>query len=162
MIDIATGLSIVPPVACSARAAISQPVPGARLHSSEPRPKTARPIWKTRRRPARSAVDPASTRKPASTRVYASTVHCRPETEVCRSRRIAGSATLTMEMSITTTAMLAQQIVSTRNRRRGPSSPAVVRGIAGGLMTTTLGFRVCSKSSRRHPGPPLALAPGRA
>jgi hypothetical protein len=35
--------------------------------------------------------------------VYASTVHCRPDTEARRSRRIAGSATLTMEMSITTT-----------------------------------------------------------
>ena len=102
MIAIATGLSIVPPTACSARAAISQPMPGARPHSSEPSPKAARPIWKTRRRPTRSAVEPASTRKLASTRVYASTVHCRPDSEACRSRRIAGSATLTMEMSITT------------------------------------------------------------
>ena len=36
MIDIATGLSIEPPIPCSARAAISQPSVGARLHSSEP------------------------------------------------------------------------------------------------------------------------------
>ncbi len=57
------GLSIVPPAACSARAAISQPILGARPHISEPRPKTARPTWKTRRRPTRSSVDPASTRK---------------------------------------------------------------------------------------------------
>jgi hypothetical protein len=68
-IAIATGLSIVPPAACSARAAISQPMLGARLHSSEPSPKTARPTWKIRRRPTRSAVDPASNRKLASTRV---------------------------------------------------------------------------------------------
>ncbi len=84
-IAIATGLSIVPPTACSARAAISQPMPGARPHSSEPSPKAARPVWKMRRRPTRSAVEPASTRKLASTRVYASTVHCRPDSEACRS-----------------------------------------------------------------------------
>lgn len=122
MIAIDTGLSIVPPTACSARAAISQPMLGARPHSSEPSPKAARPTWKTRRRPIRSAVDPASIKKLASTRVYASTVHCRPDTEACRSRRIAGNATLTMEMSITTTTTLAQQIASTRNRRRWLSS----------------------------------------
>jgi hypothetical protein len=64
----ATGLSMVPPTACSARAAISQPMPGASPHSSDPRPKVARPAWETRRRPIRSAADPASTRNPASTR----------------------------------------------------------------------------------------------
>ncbi|GAA1313326.1 hypothetical protein Psi02_56970 [Planotetraspora silvatica] len=105
---------------------------GARLHSSEPSPKAARPTWKIRRRPTRSAVDPASNRRQASTRVYASTVHCRPDTEACRSRRIAGRATLTMEMSITTTTMLAQQIASTRNRRRWLSSG--MRGPIGGLL----------------------------
>jgi hypothetical protein len=36
---------------CSARAAISRPMPGARPHSSGPSPKTARPTWKIRRRP---------------------------------------------------------------------------------------------------------------
>lgn len=36
MIDIATGLSIEPPIACSARAPIRTPMLGARLHSSEP------------------------------------------------------------------------------------------------------------------------------
>ncbi len=135
----ATGLSMVPPAACTARAAISQPMPGARLHSSEPSPKAARPTWKTRRRPTRSAVAPASTRKLASTRVYASTVHCRPDSVACRSRPMAGSATFTMEMSITTTKMLVQQMARTSHRRR--------RGRAGELMATTLGFRACSKST---------------
>ena len=36
MIAIATGFSIAAPTACSPRAAISQPAPGARPHSSEP------------------------------------------------------------------------------------------------------------------------------
>jgi hypothetical protein len=65
----ATGLSIVPPMACRTRAAISQPMLGAVPHNNEPSPNVARPTWKTRRRPTRSAVDPASTRNPARTSV---------------------------------------------------------------------------------------------
>ena len=67
MMDIATGLSMDPPMACSMRNAISQPRPGARLHSAEPAVKVARPIWKTRRRPTRSAVAPDSISRLAST-----------------------------------------------------------------------------------------------
>jgi len=67
MIDIATGLSIEPPVACSIRNAISQPRLGARLHSSEPSENSARPVWKTRRRPMRSAVEPESMSRPPTT-----------------------------------------------------------------------------------------------
>src|SRR5216683_3225214 len=44
MMDIATGLSIEPPIACSIRNATSQPRPGARLHSSEPRVNAASPV----------------------------------------------------------------------------------------------------------------------
>ena len=69
MIDIATGLSIEPPTACSARNAMSQPVVGARLHSSDPAPKSTRPAWKVRRRPIRSPVDPPSMSRLASTSV---------------------------------------------------------------------------------------------
>jgi len=36
MIDIATGLSIEPPIACTMRKTISSCTVGARLHSSEP------------------------------------------------------------------------------------------------------------------------------
>ena len=46
-IAIATGLSMDPPTACSARNAISQPRLGAREQASEPRVNTARPTWKT-------------------------------------------------------------------------------------------------------------------
>ena len=52
-----------------ARKAISQPSDGARLHSSEPSTNTASPIWNTRRRPSRSAVEPASISRLASTTV---------------------------------------------------------------------------------------------
>ena len=68
-IAIATGLSIVPPTACTARAAINHPAVGARLHNSDPSPNAASPIWNTRRRPTRSAVDPASNSRLASTKV---------------------------------------------------------------------------------------------
>ena len=69
MIDIATGLSIEPPIACSTRAAISIPSDGASAHSSEPSENSASPHWKTRRRPSRSAVDPDSISRLASTSV---------------------------------------------------------------------------------------------
>ena len=67
--DQATGFSIDPPMACTARKAISQPVLGARLHSSEPRPKRPSPVWKVRLRPIRSPVDPPSMSRLASTTV---------------------------------------------------------------------------------------------
>ncbi len=59
MIDMATGLSIDPPTACTTRAPTSQPRDGARLHSTDPATNSASPVWKTRRRPIRSAVEPA-------------------------------------------------------------------------------------------------------
>ena len=67
MIDIATGLSIDPPSAWSARNATSQPSAGARLQASEPSVNSARPVWKVRRRPIRSPVEPESIRKLATT-----------------------------------------------------------------------------------------------
>ncbi len=69
MIDIATGLSIEPPTACTIRNATSHPRPGARLHSSEPTENTTSPTRKIRRRPSRSAVDPASISSDARTSV---------------------------------------------------------------------------------------------
>jgi hypothetical protein len=69
MIDMATGLSMEPPTACTARNVISHPVLGARLHSSEPMPKTESPTWNVRRRPNRSPVEPPSISRLASTRV---------------------------------------------------------------------------------------------
>jgi hypothetical protein len=56
---------------------------------------------------------------------------------------------LTIEMSITTTTMLAQQIASTRRRRPLLSPSAVVSVDVGAVMASTLGFRACSKSKRR-------------
>src|SRR4051794_31348596 len=113
MIDIATGLSIDPPTACSARNATSHSTVGARLHSSEATVNTPRPAASTRLRPSRSAVEPASINRLASTTVYASTVHCSPETPACRSPPSDGSATLTAVMSRPTMNRLMQQISRT-------------------------------------------------
>ncbi|GAA4184244.1 hypothetical protein GCM10022288_04690 [Gryllotalpicola kribbensis] len=110
MIDIATGFSMEPPSACMMRKAISQPTPGATLQSNEPAVKIARPSWKVLRRPMRSAVEPDRIRKLASTRVYASMVHCSPATEDPKSRRIEGKATFTAIESIDTTSRLMQQM----------------------------------------------------
>ncbi len=69
MIDIATGLSIDPPTACSPRNAINQPRLGATLHSREPSVNRTSPSWNTCRRPNRSALDPDSISRLASTSV---------------------------------------------------------------------------------------------
>ena len=67
MIETATGLSIDPPIACSTRNATSQPRSGATEHSAELTVNTVNPTWKTRRRPNRSAVAPASMTRLART-----------------------------------------------------------------------------------------------
>ena len=126
IMDIATGLSIDPPTAWIIRNAISQPRPGARLHSSEPTVNTARPAWNVLRRPIRSAVDPENIRRLASTSAYASIVHCSPDTDACSSRPIDGSATFTIVLSRPTMNRLMQQMPSTSRRRWRLSSGTAV------------------------------------
>src|ERR1700721_169388 len=50
-IESATGLSIAPPSAWNARAAISTPRLGATAHSADPTTNVIRPVWNTRLRP---------------------------------------------------------------------------------------------------------------
>ncbi len=68
-IDIATGLSIAPPIACRAREPTSSSRLGASAHSSDPSENTTSPAQNTRRRPRRSAVEPHSISRLASTSV---------------------------------------------------------------------------------------------
>ncbi len=77
---------------------------------------------KTRLRPMRSAVEPASISSAASTSVYASTAHCSPDVLACRSRWMEGRATLRIVLSILTISRLMQQMASTSMRRRRVSS----------------------------------------
>jgi hypothetical protein len=67
MMPSAAGLSIEPPTPCRIRKPISQPRPGARLHSHEPRVNRDRPTWKMVRRPIRSASAPENISSAAST-----------------------------------------------------------------------------------------------
>ena len=69
MMDMATGLSIDPPTAWIMRNTTRRVRLGARLHSSEPPEKIRSPATKVRLRPNRSAVEPDSIRRLASTRV---------------------------------------------------------------------------------------------
>lgn len=69
MMDIATGLSIEPPAAWSIRAPIRTSMLGAMLHTSEPSVKRTSPSWKIRTRPKRSAVEPDTINKDASTKL---------------------------------------------------------------------------------------------
>jgi hypothetical protein len=67
-IDREIGLSIDPPRPWSMRSAMSEPVFGAREHSSEPRLNPVRPMRNNRFLPSRSAVDPVSISRDATTR----------------------------------------------------------------------------------------------
>jgi hypothetical protein len=63
------GLTSVPPRACSTRKQISIPRLGASAHASDPSENSASPVWKMRRRPRRSAVEPGNISRLASTSV---------------------------------------------------------------------------------------------
>ena len=118
MIDIATGLSIEPPIACSTRAAISSWSVGASAHSSEPAENTTRPIWNTLRRPIRSAVDPTASAgwRSSACRRRSSTEGRRREAP--NERWMAGSATLTIVTSRPTISRLIEQMTRISRRRR--------------------------------------------
>ena len=112
----------------------------------------ARPPVKRRRRPKRSASEPAVSTTLASASVYASTTHCRPLSPVPRSSAIRDSAVLTTAMSsmsiavaTQTTARVQRFVVmagSARPRRadqgRRLSCETPVRGtVRGGAGSTT-------------------------
>jgi hypothetical protein len=72
---------------------------GARPQSSEATANSTIPKANTRRRPRRSASEPAVSTTAASVSAYASTTHCRSVNEDSRSRWISGSAVFTTVMS---------------------------------------------------------------
>jgi hypothetical protein len=115
-IERVVGISIEAPAACSARAPISQPSPGARLHAAEQTANRTRPVLKTRRRPTRSPVAPEVMTRLARPSTYASTTHWRSAMPACRSRPMVGSATLTAVASSWARNKLLQQIARTRCR----------------------------------------------
>jgi len=65
----ASGITIAAPTPCSARAAISAPIPGASAHAADPDANTPSPATKTRRRPNRSPTAAAVMSSTAKARV---------------------------------------------------------------------------------------------
>ena len=65
--DSDAGTIMPAPAACTTRAAISAPTPGASPQNREPRLNAIRPATNSRRRPIRSAHRPAGTRTAAKT-----------------------------------------------------------------------------------------------
>ncbi|GAA3567682.1 hypothetical protein GCM10022419_055620 [Nonomuraea rosea] len=61
-------------------------------------------------------------------------IHCRPETEAFRSRRMAGSAMFTIVLSRPTMNRLMQQMARTSIRRRGLSTEADEGGAGARLV----------------------------
>jgi hypothetical protein len=74
----------------------------------------------------RSAVEPDSISRPATTNVYASIVHWSPDTDAWSERWMEGSATLTIVASSPTISSAKQQIarISSRCARLGASVSA--------------------------------------
>ena len=123
MIDIATGLSMDPPMACSMRNAISQPRPGARLHSAEPTVKVAQADLED---PA--AADPVGGRAGEHQQAgehervaVDGPLQARPPRRAGHARWLS-SAMFTIVLSRPTMNRLDEQITSTSRRRRRLSS----------------------------------------
>jgi hypothetical protein len=87
------GSSAAAPAPCTARAAMSQPMPGALAHAAEAAVNTAIPPSSMRRSPIRSPSAPAVSSSAASGSVYPSRTHCAPAMELPRSWRMVGMAT---------------------------------------------------------------------
>ncbi len=95
-----------PPAPCTKRAITSICWFTASPQTADAAVKTASPIRKIRRRPARSPSRPASSNRPPKAIRYALTTHARLEESNPSSLRIAGSATFTIVASRTIISML--------------------------------------------------------
>src|SRR3954447_1081420 len=82
------GIMAAAPAPCTARAAMSQPAPGASAHAADPAANRPMPVTNNRRRPHRPPSAPPVTTSTANARVYALTVHSSSSTEAPRSTRI--------------------------------------------------------------------------
>src|SRR3954451_2169921 len=94
--------------------------------------KRTRPMAKVRRRPRRSASEPAVSTVAASATVYASTIHWMLWKPACRSRAMLGTAVFTTAMSSMSIAVAAQTTVRVR-RWRG-----VMSGLLSGPQHVTV------------------------
>ncbi len=93
------GMIIAPPAPWRARAATRTEMFGASAATADDAVNSAMPATKMRRRPNRSPTAAAERRSTAKVRVYAFTVHSRPERLACRCSRMTGSAVSTTRLS---------------------------------------------------------------
>ena len=117
-----SGKMAAAPMPSIARAAISSPVLVAYAHAAELTPNTMSATSSTFLRPSRSPSRPAGSMAAASTRLYASEIHCRSLVEACRSVAIVGSARLSTVRSSPTTSTLAAIAISAHHLRAGFSA----------------------------------------
>ena len=117
-----SGKMAAAPIPSIARAAISSPVLVAYAHATEPAPNTMSATRSTFLRPNRSPSRPAGSMAAASTRLYASEIHCRSLAEACRSVAIVGSARFSTVRSSPTTSTLAAIAISAHHLRAGFSA----------------------------------------
>lgn len=95
-----------------ARRAISCPAPVTATTHRLSTPKTASPTSRTRRRPSRSAIDPAVSSRPPKVSEYALVTHCRAVVPLPRSRPMVGRA---IDSSVLST-------ISTKKARQSAAS----------------------------------------
>ena len=114
-----SGKMAAAPRPSTARAAISSPVLVAYAHAAELAPNKTSATSSTFLRPNRSPSRPAGSMAAASTRLYASEIHCRSLAEACRSVAIVGSARLSTVRSSPTTSTLAAIATSAHHLRAG-------------------------------------------
>ncbi len=108
---------IAPPTPCNARASERKTMPVAPPHNADPSVKTTIPMANMRRRPRRSAVEPAVSRKAASVNAYASMTHCRSDSDPEKARWMSGSATFTIVMSSSSMNTPVQTAISVHHLR---------------------------------------------
>ena len=112
-----SGKMAAAPMPSTARAAISSPVPPAYAQAAELAPNKVSATSSTFLRPSRSPSMPAGSIAAASTRLYASEIHCRSLVEACRSVAIVGRARLSTVRSSPTTSTLAAIATSAHHLR---------------------------------------------
>ena len=112
-----SGKMAAAPTPSAARAAISSPTPLAYAHAAELAPNKTSAASITFFRPSRSPSRPAGSIAAASTRLYASAIHCRSPAEACRSVAMVGRARLRTVRSSPTTSTLAAIAISAHHLR---------------------------------------------
>ena len=143
IIDSAAGETIAAPRPCTARATISHPSDWAIPPANDATENSTRPSMNMRLRPSRSASRPPSSRKPPKVSVYAFTTHERSVRAKCSCLPIDGSATFTIEASITITNCVIASSSSAKFLARGVYSGGA-SGVLSDVMEADLRFRLRS------------------